>query len=77
MLSSSVGTSESGVHVGQVGHPRPEPVRRTAPPVAMIATCAMNEAQAKMRRVRVTLADPDPGGLCRRWVIGPGDTATL
>jgi hypothetical protein len=27
----------------------------------------MNEAQAKMRRVRVTRVDPDPGGLCRCW----------
>ncbi len=77
MPISGVLTSESGVHRGHVGHPRPEPVRRTAAPVAMIVTCEMNDAQAKMRSVRVTRVDPDPGGLCSCWVVRPGDTATL
>jgi hypothetical protein len=41
--------SESAVQVGQVGHPRPEPVSRTAPPVAMIAVSAISESQANTR----------------------------
>jgi hypothetical protein len=41
--------SESAVHVGHVGQPSPEPVNRTAPPVAMIIVSAMNDSQAKRR----------------------------
>ncbi|GGD41162.1 hypothetical protein GCM10010915_22580 [Microbacterium faecale] len=46
--SSAVGTSESGVHIGHSEHPSPDPVNRTAPPVAMISTSATNDNQAKI-----------------------------
>ncbi len=35
---SLVAVSESAVHLGQVGQPRPEPVSRTAPPVTTMST---------------------------------------
>jgi hypothetical protein len=39
-------TKESSVHLGQVGQPRPEPVKRTKPPVTTIRIWLANEAQA-------------------------------
>ena len=43
------GTSEPSSQVGQVGHPMPEPVSRTAAPVTTIAPSA-TRAAAVMRR---------------------------
>src|ERR1700677_3630899 len=37
--------------VGQSGHPRPDPVRRTAAPVRTIRQTATREAMARRRRV--------------------------
>src|ERR1017187_8597144 len=36
--------------VGQSGHPRPEPVRRTAAPVRIIRIIEMNAARANQRK---------------------------
>src|SRR5690606_14462346 len=51
-LSSGVGTSDPGVHSGHSEQPRPEPVRRTAPPVAMMRVFSRNEAHAARGRKR-------------------------
>src|SRR5690606_14877563 len=49
-------TKESSVHRGQVGQPNPEPVRRTAPPVTMMAMLTTTDATARWRTpVRVGL----------------------
>ena len=39
-------TKESSVHLGQVGQPSPEPVRRTKPPVTTIRIWLTKDAQA-------------------------------
>ena len=46
ICSSPVGTNDSSVHRGHVGQPRPDPVRRTAPPVRMMPTLATSVAHA-------------------------------
>ena len=48
---SRVEVSESSVHLGQVGQPRPEPVRRTAPPVTTMTTVMTMAASAARRTV--------------------------
>ncbi len=48
-VSSSCGVNEVEVHRGQVGQPRPEPVRRTAPPVTTSTMLATNVAHASGR----------------------------
>ena len=52
------GVKEVSVQRGQVGQPRPEPVRRTAPPVTTSTTLATRVAHASGRnhceRVAVT-----------------------
>jgi hypothetical protein len=79
---------ESGVQVGQVGHPSPDPVSRTAPPVAMIVVWAMNDAQAKNRILpstcsgshsvrRFTLEIPDPDRAGQALGVLPSRRATL
>ena len=50
--SSGVGTSDPGVHTGQSLQPRPDPVSRTVPPVAMMSTFSTNEIQAQIRSAR-------------------------
>ena len=45
--SSRWGTNELSVHLGQVGQPRPEPVRRTRPPVRMMTVLATTAAHAQ------------------------------
>jgi hypothetical protein len=42
-------TNESSVHFGQVGQPRPEPVKRTAPPVTTIKISLISESQLYSR----------------------------
>lgn len=42
----------SSVHLGQVGQPRPEPVSRTAPPVATMITAITTAERAARRTVR-------------------------
>ncbi len=42
------GTYDSSVQRGQVGQPRPEPVRRTAPPVTTMAMLARRLATASL-----------------------------
>ena len=49
---SLVVVSESSVHLGQVGQPRPEPVSRTAPPVTTISTAMTSAARAARWTVR-------------------------
>jgi hypothetical protein len=39
-------TKESSVHLGQVGHPSPEPVKRTKPPVTTIKIWLTKDAHA-------------------------------
>ena len=43
---SGTDTNDSSVHFGQVGQPRPDPVRRTSPPVTTISIWLASEAQA-------------------------------
>ncbi len=45
-------TSEVSVHRGQVSHPRPEPVRRTAAPVTTISPIATAAPTASSRKAR-------------------------
>ena len=49
MPISGVVTSESAVHCGQVGQPSPDPVNRTAPPVATIRIWPTKVAIARAR----------------------------
>ncbi|GAA1631930.1 hypothetical protein GCM10009805_28260 [Leucobacter chromiireducens subsp. solipictus] len=42
------------MHFGQVSQPRPDPVNRTAPPVATISTCVANTHQARAFTREVT-----------------------
>ena len=51
MPCSGTVTRFSCVHFGQVGHPKPDPVRRTKPPVTTIKICETSEAQAQNFRV--------------------------
>ena len=54
------GVYEPGVHSGQVGHPNPEPVKRTAPPVTTKAACRKRrspEAGTRARWARRTVRD--------------------
>ena len=46
MPISGVATRESGVHRGHVGQPRPDPVRRTRPPVPTMPICTTSVAHA-------------------------------
>ncbi len=73
---SGVVTSDCSVHLGHSAQPRPDSVRRTAPPVTMMTTLA----------TRLTSAHPRtaPGWtnhLCNRFtapnVSGPGRAAAL
>src|SRR5690554_609376 len=59
MPISGVGMRESAVQVGQVGHPSPDPVSRTAPPVPIMATSQMNETQAAMRMRASVIPEDD------------------
>ena len=49
---SGTGTNEPGSQLGQVVHPSPEPVRRTAPPVPTMTICETRVAQAAAIRPR-------------------------
>ncbi len=49
----ATGTKLSAVHRGQVGQPRPDPVRRTAAPVTVMPALATTAASAQARRFRV------------------------
>ncbi|GES24550.1 hypothetical protein Aple_074490 [Acrocarpospora pleiomorpha] len=48
----AAGTKLSGVHLGQVGQPRPEPVRRTAAPVTVMPALTTTAASAHDRMLR-------------------------
>jgi len=50
MPVAPVGTNEFFSHRGQVGHPSPDPVSRTAPPVTTIPMFATIDARASRRR---------------------------
>jgi len=40
---------EPGVHSGQVEHPKPEPVIRTAPPVTTMADCVKTRSEESFK----------------------------
>ena len=60
-------TSEPGVHCGHVGQPRPEPVRRTSPPVPTMPTWTTSVAQAAaMTRRSTSSGQPSARASARR-----------
>ena len=59
-LSSSVGISEPPVQLGQFGHPMPEPVSRTRPPVPTMMMLLASTSQASTR-VPVPHRSPEGG----------------
>jgi len=52
MPDRETGTSDPGLHCGQVGHPRPDPVTRTVAPVTPMAPLVITASQASTRWTR-------------------------
>ena len=66
---SGVFTNEPGVHCGQVGQPRPEPVRRTRPPVPTMPICTTSVAHAIAITRRSTAAGSQFQKRCQIEVV--------
>ena len=73
MPISGVATREASVQSGHVGHPSPDDVRRTAPPVPTMRTWVTRVSQDSTRTVRST----DAGSRFQNLRRMPGEGAVV